>query len=174
MYKLVDLRKALMVYKKNKQFSGSPSKMTKTQIVDALKTLNFSFHSLPGYGAGVKPQAKRTVPFGPEPKPKRTRKPKGTATLPEFGPKLKAGMSYKKLASDYAKNGNVQLNAMIPAVPAVAVVKRRGRPRKNVAEPSPGAGLKFGLSYKKLASAYKKHGNVQLEEAMKRVKTKRD
>lgn len=45
-YKLPVLRAALMNYKKEKKFKGSPSKMKKTEIVDALKSLGFNFDSL--------------------------------------------------------------------------------------------------------------------------------
>lgn len=45
-YKLADLRRALMNYKKEKKYKGSPSKMKKTEIVEALKSLGFNFDSL--------------------------------------------------------------------------------------------------------------------------------
>jgi len=45
-YKLPQLRRALMTYKKEKKFKGSPSKMKKSEIVDALKSLGFDFKSL--------------------------------------------------------------------------------------------------------------------------------
>lgn len=118
-YSLPELRGALMMLKKEKKFSGKPSKMKKGEIMDALKSLNFAFSTLPSYGKGVKPQRKRTVPFGPEPKPKakRGRKPKvveAVASLP---------LTYSKATGTYVKSAPTTAPTPTPAMTKVVIPK---------------------------------------------------
>lgn len=116
-YSLPELRGALMMLKKEKKFSGTPSKMKKGEIMDALKSLNFAFNTLPSYGKGVKPQLKRKVPFGPEPKPKakRGRKPKqAVASLP---------ITYSKATGTYVKDAPTTAPTPTPAMAKVVIPK---------------------------------------------------
>ena len=89
-----------MALKKEKKFSGKPSKMKKSEIMDALKSLNFQFNTLPSYGKGVKAQRKRTKPIGPQ--------------LP---------LTYSKKTGTYVKNAPTTAPIPTPAMAKVVIPK---------------------------------------------------
>jgi hypothetical protein len=142
-YSLTELRKALMALKKEKKFSGTPSKMKKSEIMDALKSLNFQFNSLPSYGKNVKPQQKRKTPIGPT-MPVVYSKKTGTyvKTAPTTAPIPTPAMAkvvipkssqtlinrLQKLKSTVASNESAvaKMEASTPAT------RRRGRPPKGL------------------------------------------
>lgn len=135
-YKLTDLRKALMVYKKEKKYTGTPSKMKKAEIMDALKGLNFDFSSLSSEG-------KNPITYD---------KASGGYKKKEAKPPVGAGMVFDKATGTYVKGGKAsapkkgRMAVSTPPPPrsSAPAGRGRGRPRKvptpaGVAAPVAGA-----------------------------------
>ena len=146
-YKLTDLRKALMVYKKEKKYTGTPSKMKKAEIMDALKGLNFDFSSL-------SPEGKNPITYD---------KASGGYKKKEAKPPVGAGMVFDKATGTYVKGGKAsapkkgRMAVSTPPPPrsSAPAGRGRGRPRK-VPTPTgvvaPIAGAAIGLGRRRTSS----------------------
>lgn len=125
-YKLLDLRKALMAYKKQKKFKGTPSKMKKGEIMEALKSLNFDFTSLSSSTkSSTEYDKKKEAPSAPTsaPSSKRGRKPK--VNVPPSA--TKSPLVYDKATGTYVKQ--------VPKATSSSVPPKKGR--KSYSAPPP-------------------------------------
>lgn len=127
-YTSTELKGALTNLKKGGQYKGPISTLTKPQLMSALTSLNFPFNTLSSHNKqfaksiGVK---KRGDFIGPQ--NFVATKKRGRPTM--IGPKLPRGMTYKKLAENYATEGNVELNKLVKSKKQRKARKDKGKKR---------------------------------------------
>ena len=118
-YPVSELKMGLKSLKNSGVYKGKITGLKKAEILNILKSLNFSFNTLPTYGKKSLMKVvgrPRKNPIGPKlPTGMRTTKTnvKKTISSVVIGPKLKRGMTYARLANKYTKEGNKQLEEAI-------------------------------------------------------------
>lgn len=144
-YPVSELKTGLKSLKNSGVYKGKITGLKKAEIVNILKSLNFSFNTLPTYGRKSLMKVvgrPRKTPIGPKlPTGMRTTNTNVKKRIARvvIGPKLKRGMTYARLANKYTKEGNKQLEEAILLEKKLLgeTKKKRGRPsKKNQVEPA--------------------------------------